>query len=60
LPQAFWGKTHVDAPAGAEIPGDRAAEINGKLNRRQFGNESGTTGRAQNRETKPILRPMAE
>jgi hypothetical protein len=56
----LWGKTHAAAPATANIPGDRPAGIDRKLNGRHFGSEAGAVGQAQNRETKPIVRPEAE
>ena len=56
----LWGKTHAVVPAAANIPGDRPAGINRKLNGRHFGSEAGAVGRPQNRETKPIVRPEAE
>jgi ERF superfamily len=56
---ALWDNTHAAEPAAA-ILGDRPTGISGKTNGREFGTRARTTGRAQNSETKPMLRREAE
>jgi hypothetical protein len=57
----LWGRTHAAEPAAAAIPGDPAHQDQWKTQRtRPFGGKAGTIGRAQDSETKPILRPEVE
>jgi hypothetical protein len=56
----LWAKTHATAPAAANIPGDRPATINERLNGWHFGNGASAAAPHQNDKTKPIVRPVAE
>jgi ERF superfamily len=56
----LWYKTHAISQADANVPGDRPTGINERLDGRRFGDGADAVGRAQNSETKPIVRREAE